>query len=136
MFGIFALIFGMYLSIKLPIQLVKHKQIMLENGITSTKFAFLQLSCLLYIVSLAGFALPFSWLDLMRPIPTGFLILMPGILIGKKISYSMSRTGINKAVNAGRAANNVMWLGIGVGIFITANIVFGLLYENIGNSLP
>ena len=118
------------------IKLIKHKKAMLDNGITSVKFIFLQLSCVLYIVSLAGFTLPFSWLDLFRPIPTGFLLLIPGIFLGKKISYSLERAGVDKAVIAGRAANSVMWLGIGIGIFIAAIIGFGLIFENISNSLP
>lgn len=136
MLGYVALIFIIYLSIKFSFQLIKHKQILLTHGISLAKITFLQYSSLFYIVSLIGYALPFPWLDLFRPIPTGFLILLPGIILGKKISNTMERVGIDKAANAGRAANNIMWLGIGAGIFIAANIILRLLIHNIGGDFP
>ena len=136
MLGYIALIFIIYLSVKLSLKLREHKKILLENKISSAKFIALQLAPLLYIVSLFGLTLPFSWLDLFRPIPTGFLLLIPGIILGKKISSSMDTVGIDKAAKAGRAANNIMWLGVGTAIFIAGNIVIHLLMGGIGSDIP
>jgi hypothetical protein len=136
MLGYVALIFIIYLSVKLSFQLAKHKQVLQTHGVSSAKFKLLQFSSLFYIVSLVGFALPLPWLDLFRPIPTGFLILLPGIVLGKKISNTMERVGVDTAANAGRAANNIMWLGIGTGIFMAANIILGLIISGVGSDIP
>jgi len=136
MLGYVALIFIIYLSIKLSLKLKEHKQVFLKYEVSSAKLTFLQLSPLLYVVSLFGFALPFPWLDLLRPIPTGFLLLMPGIIIGKKISGAMDRVGFDTAAKAGRAANNIMWLGIGAAIFIAGNIVIHALIYSVSSDMP
>jgi len=136
MLGYAALIFIIYLSVKLSLTLRRHKQVLLEHEVSSAKLIFLQLSPLLYIVSLFGFTLPFPWLDLFRPIPTGFLLLIPGIILGKKISGAMDRVGFDTVANAGRTANNIMWLGIGVAIFIAGNIIIRLLVNSVGNDIP
>ncbi|HHI94513.1 MAG TPA: hypothetical protein ENK04_13540 [Gammaproteobacteria bacterium] len=130
MLGYVALIFIIYLSIKLSFKLKGHKQVFLKYEVSSARLTFLQLSSLLYIVSLFGFALPFPWLDLLRPIPTGFLLLIPGIILGKKISGTMDRVGFDVAVKAGRVANNIMWLGVGTAIFMAGNILIRLLMGN------
>jgi len=116
-----------YLSIKLPLNLRKHKKVFLKHGVSSVKLTFLQLSPTLFVVSLFGFTLPFPWLDLLQPIPTGFLLLIPGIILGKKISSTMDLIGFDTAAKAGRAANNIMSLGIGAAIFMAGTIVIQLL---------
>ena len=136
MLGFVALIFIIYLSIKLSLKLREHKQVYLKYEVSSAKITSLQLSPLLYIVSIIGFALPFPWLDLFRPIPTGFLLLIPGIILGKKISGAMDRVGFDTAVKAGRAANNIMWLGLGAAIFLVGNIVFRLIIDSVGSDIP
>lgn len=136
MLGFVALIFIIYLSIKLSLKLREHKQVYLKHEVSSAKLASLQLSPLLYIVSIFGFAFPFPWLDLFRPIPTGFLLLIPGIVLGKKISGAMDRVGFDAAVKAGRAANNIMWLGIGTAIFMVGNIVIRLIIDSVGSDIP
>jgi len=135
MLGYVALIFIVYLSVKLSLKLREQKQVFLKYEISSAKLICLQLSPLLYIISLFGFALPFIWLDLLRPIPTGFLLLIPGIILGKTISGTMDRVGYDIAANAGRVANNIMWLGIGTAIFMAGNIVIQLLIGSVGNDI-
>ena len=136
MLGYAALIFIIYLSVKLSLRLRDHKRVFLEHEISSAKLTSLQLSPILYIVSLFGFALPFPWLDLFRPIPTGFLLLIPGIILGKKISGAMDRVGVDTAVKAGRAANNIMWLGIAAALFMAGNIVIQLIVVRVGSDIP
>ena len=136
MLGYIALIFIIYLSIKLSLQLSKHKKVMIDSGVSSVKFKIFQYSSYLYIVSLTGFILPFPWLSLISPIPTGFLLLAPGIILGKIISSLMERSGVDVAVNAGRAASKIMWLGIATGIFIAVNLVFWTLIDRVGNDIP
>lgn len=131
MLDYFALIFIVFLSIKLSLQLANHKQAFQAHGISQARRLALQLAPLLYILSLAGLAVPVSWLDLFGPIPVGFLLVLPGILLGRKISGSLGRVGIDTAAEAGRAAGNVMWLGAGVAIFMAANIVLGLVFRNV-----
>ena len=53
----------------------------------------------------------------------GFLVLVPGIILGYSISRTMERIGLDFAIRAGRVASNIMWLGVGTGIFIAANIL-------------
>jgi len=135
MLGYIGLIALIYLSFKLSFQLTTHKQVFQEYGIPPTKVYILQASSLLYILSLVGFTLPFSWLDLFRPIPIGFLLLLPGIIIGKKISNTMD-LGLQGPAAAGRVASNVMWLGIGTGIFIAGNIIVFLIFSSLGSDFP
>jgi len=131
MLGYIALIFIMYLSVKLSLSLMKHKEAFSSHDISSAKVITLQLSSLLYIVSLVGIALPLPALELLRPIPVGFLILLPGIILGHNISSHMQRVGLDYAISAGRSANNIMWLGVGTGIFMAANIVLGLILGHV-----
>jgi len=122
-----ALIFIVFLSVKLSFQLIKHKEAFSSHGVSSAKIFLLQLSSLLYIASLVGFALPMQSLEVLSPIPVGFLILLPGIILGYRISSHMQRVGRDYAISAGRAVNNIMWLGIATGIFMAANIVIGMI---------
>ena len=130
MLGYVALIFIIYLSVKLSLQLAKHKEAFSSHEVSSGKIILLQLSSLLYIASLVGLALPLQALELLRPIPVGFLILLPGIILGYNISSHMQRIGRDYAISAGRAANNLMWLGIATGIFMAANIGIGMILAN------
>jgi len=134
MLGIIVAIFIIYLSIKMSLQLKKHKEVFVLHGISSSKIIALQFAALLYILSLVGYILPVSMLDLIRPIPIGFLLLLPGIILGKKLSNAMECIGIDSASRAGRTANNIMWLGIGVGIYISANVILGLMIGSIGSN--
>ena len=119
-----------YSSIKLSFQLSKHKSAFNKHGVAANQVVWLQIASLLYALSLLGYILSFSVLDLFRPIPFGLLILLPGILLGKKLSAQMQLTGVTDGVNAGNVAGNIMWLGIATGIFIIANIMFTLLSES------
>jgi hypothetical protein len=121
------------LSVKLSLQIKKCKQALLSHGVSSGKYISLQLSPLLYIVSLVGFFLHFPWLD---SVTAGIVLLSPGIVLGKKIAHTMERVGIDTAANAGRVASNIMWLGIGAGIFMVANVILGLIIRSVGSDLP
>lgn len=131
MLGYVALIFIIYLSVRLSLQLMKHKEAFSSHEVSSAKIILLQLSSLLYIASLVGLALPMQALELLRPVPVGFLILLPGIIWGYSISSHMQRVGRDYAISAGKSANNIMWLGIATGIFMAANIGIGMILANV-----
>lgn len=136
MLGFVALIFIVYLGVKLSFELKKHKQVFLAHEISSSKYNFLLFSPAFYILSLLGLVLPFSLFDLFRPIPIGFLLLLPGIILGNQVSGALETVGIDTAVNASKAANNIMWLGIGTAIFMAANITLGLIMDSVGSDIP
>ena len=120
-----------FICLKFPIQLQKNKATFITNGISQLKFLFLQLSPLLYVLSVAGAQVPGTALNFFRPIPIGLLLLLPGIFLGTVISKKMQSAGIDTAVNSSRIAQNVMWLGIGIGIYITVTIIISLLVTNV-----
>ena len=125
-----------YFSVKSAIQLTPHWPVFETYGVSAQSVLFLQFSSILYIVSLAGLTLPFSGLGLLRPIPIGYLMLLPGILLGRKVSGVMDCVGIDKAAAAGRAANNIMWLGLGTGAFMTVIVAFDFIVSRVGNNIP
>jgi hypothetical protein len=131
MLGIVALIFIIILSVKLSLAMNKHCSAMLSNEIPLGSIRAIQMSPLLYIISLVAFVLPISWLVWLAPIPFGFLLLVPGIMLGKKFSMLLERSGTDVGVEAGRTVSNIMWLGIGVALFIAGNIAFSLMIPSV-----
>lgn len=130
MLGIVALLFLVFLSIKLGISLNGHFGVMRDNELSVSHIRALQISPLLYILSLVAFVLPISWLTWLAPIPFGFAILVPGVYLGYRASIKLEVGGTHMADDAGRAASNIMWLGIGVAIYILGNIVFSLVMQS------
>ena len=131
MLGIVALIFIIILSVKLSLAMNKHYSAMLSNEIPLGSIRTIQMSPLLYIISLVAFVLPISWLVWLAPIPFGSLLLVPGIMLGKKFSMLLERSGTDVGVEAGRTASNIMWLGIGVALFIAGNIAFSPMIPSV-----
>lgn len=127
MLGIVALIFIIILSIKLSIAINSHHPVMAANEMTPTRIRMLQISPLLYIPSVVAFVLPISWLIWLAPIPFGFLLLAPGITLGRKYSKLLECSGTDVGVEAGKTASNIMWLGVGTVIFIVGNLLVSLL---------
>lgn len=130
MLGIVGLIFIVILSVKLFVAMNKHHTAMVDNQITPVKIRILQLSPILYIPSVIAFVLPISWLVWLAPIPFGFLLLAPGITLGRKYSKLLECSGTDVGVEASKTASNIMWLGVGVVIFIIGNILISLLIPN------
>ena len=131
MLGIVALIFIIILSLKLGLAMNKHYSVMVSNEIAPTGIRAVQLSPLLYIISIVAFVLPISWPVWLAPLPFGFLLLIPGIMLGKKFSMLLERSGTDVGVEAGRTVSNVMWLGIGVATFIAGNIAISLMIPSV-----
>lgn len=127
MLGIVVLVFIVTLSIRLFLEMNKHRSVMVANEIALFTVRAVQISPLLYIPSVVAFVFPISWLVWLAPIPFGFLMLVPGITLGRKYSRLLERSGTDVGVAAGRTVSNIMWLGIGVVIFIVGNISFWLL---------
>ncbi len=127
MLGIATLIFIIILSFKLFIAMNRHYEVMVNNGVAPLKVRAVQISPLLYIPALAALVLPISWLGGLLLIPFGFLLLVPGITLGKKYSKMFECSGTDVGVAAGRTMSNIMWLGIGVIVFILGNSVISFL---------
>lgn len=134
MLGIVTLIFLVFLSIKLGISLNSHVSVMKDNELSSSQIRALQVSPLLYVLSLLALVLPISWLTWRAPIPLGFAILAPGIYLGHRASRKLDVGGTHMAAEAGRSASNIMWLGIGVAIYILGNILFSVVMQS-GNQV-
>lgn len=135
MLGYVTLMFVAFLSAKLALGLRNHKAAFETHGVGSARYTLLRLSPLLYIVSLLGL-LPFSGFDWFRPVPIGFLMLLPGVILGKKVARTLERVGIDRAIEAARAATNIMWLGIGTALFMAGNIGFVLIVRGVGSDIP
>lgn len=131
MLGIVALIFIIILSLKLSLAMNKHYSVMVSNGIAPAGIRAVQLSPLLYIIGIVAFILPISWPVWLVPLPFGFLLLIPGIMLGKKFSMLLECSGTDVGVEAGRTVSNVMWLGIGVATFIAGNIAISLMIPGV-----
>jgi len=125
--GIVALVFVIILSVKLSIAMNRHRAVMVSNDIAPTKIRMLQVSSLLYVPSVVAFGLPIGWPAWLAPIPFGFLLLVPGIALGRKYSKVMECSGTDVGVDAGRNASNIMWLGLGIVIFIVGNMLVASL---------
>lgn len=126
LFSIIVFILIVYFCIKLSLKLKVHKQVILKHGVSGFNLMFLQLSCYFYMAAAAGFALPFAWLDGLRPMPAGFILLFPGIILGNNIASTLNKTGINKASDAGHIARQVSYVGIGSAIIFSIYIVLSL----------
>lgn len=129
MLELVALALFVLVSVKLSYALSSHASVMAKSEIEGAQFRALQMSPLLYIPTLIAFVLPVSWLAWLSPIPFGFLLLLPGIVLGKKYSAILERAGTDEAESAGRSASNIMWLGIAAAVFITAIVLISIGME-------
>ncbi len=126
MLGIVALIFIIILSVKLFLNMNRHYPAMVNNAIHPAKARVIQVAPLLYIPGVITLMLSISRL-MLAPIPIGFLLLLPGILLGRKYSKLLECSGTDVGVEAGRTVANIMWLGIGAGVFSAANLLLTLI---------
>jgi len=131
--GYIGLIVIVYLAIKLCISINPQIPVMVEHNISQTKARILQYSPLLYIISLVAFVAPISSLKLLAPIPLGFLLLAPGILLGKNCASTLELSGTDRTYKAKDISSNIMWLGIATVIFIIANIALAYMLKNAAN---
>ena len=122
MLGYVALVYLAVLSARLAFSLRSHKEVIERYGSSNAQFIGLQLSLILYVVSLIGFAIPVGALKYFAPIPRGFLFLVPGIVLGRKISSRLETAGNDVAEKTSRVVSNAFWLGVGTAIFLAGNI--------------
>ena len=127
MLGYVAFLFLTVLSVRLALSLRSYREVIARVGFSTFQFRMLQTSLLLYVLSLLGFAVPVGVLKILAPIPLGFLLLIPGILLGKKISARLETAGNDVAERASRVVVNAFWLGIGSGVFMAGNIAVELI---------
>lgn len=132
MLGYFGLLVIFYFSVKLCLSINPQIPVMVEHKITQPRARILQFSPLLYIISLVAFVVPYSWLKLLAPIPLGLLLLVPGILLGKKCAGMLDRSGTDRTSKAKDISFNIMWLGLATLIFIVVNIALSYMLQNAG----
>lgn len=135
MLGIVTLIFIVILSVKLSVTMNQHVSVMVSNAIPKSKVRAVQVAPLLYIPSLVGLVFPVSWLAWLAPIPFGLLLLVPGIVLGSKYSKLLECAGTDVAGRASRAVSNIMWLGLGVVIYIAGNIFLAIIFHQASPAL-
>lgn len=127
MFGLAALIFILILVLKLQTGLKNNKIGFVEHGISEKNHALLSVYLWLYLIPLLILAFPINPLIyLLYPLPILILFIIPGITLGRKTGNILSTSGIDIGVEAGKTAENVMWLGIGSLLFVLGNWGFGI----------
>ena len=131
MLGYVALICILVASVKVSIGLQSHRSVFKAHGVSPLQVSALQLSLLLYALSLLAFALPVSWLRFLAPIPFGFLLLAPGIVLGWRIAARLD-TGYDAASQASRVASSALWAGLAALAFIAGNIIVRFIYRSFG----
>lgn len=127
MLGIAVLIFILILVLKLQTALKNNKTGFVEHGVSEKYYTFLVVSLWLYLMPLLILVFPINPLIyLLYPLPILILFIIPGIVYGRKTGAVLSTSGIDIGVNAGKTAENVMWLGIGSLLFVLGNWGFGI----------
>ena len=126
MLGYIVQILIVFFSLKMCVSLNPQFPVMMEHKISLTRARFLQFSPLLYVISLGAFVIPHPWLNILAPVPFGLMLLVPGIVLGKKCADILDRSGTDRTNNAKNISSNIFWLGIATLIFILANIALSL----------
>jgi hypothetical protein len=111
--------------IKLNSTLSTQREHFVNNGIAEKELVLLRLFMWLYVGVLLIVNIPVSpLLYTIHPIPIILIVLVPGVLKGKRLNSLLEVSGTDRGVAAGRVADKVAWLGIGIGIYILASWVF------------
>ena len=127
MLGIAALIFIVILVLRLQTALKNNKTGFVEHGVPEKNYTVLIVSLWLYLIPLLILVFPVNPLIyLLYPLPLIVLFIIPGIVYGRRTGAMLSTSGIDIGVNAGRTAENVMWLGVGSLLFVLGNWGFGI----------
>ena len=127
MLGIAALIFIVILVLRLQTALKNNKTGFVEHGVPEKNYTVLIVSLWLYLIPLLILVFPVNPLiHLLYPLPLIVLFIIPGIVNGRRAGAILSTSGIDIGVNAGRTAENVMWLGVGSLLFVLGNWGFGI----------
>lgn len=128
--GLILLIVITVLSIKFAVTINRYYGEMVAVGIGPLKIRSIQVSSLLYVLPVVAMSFPFSWLIWLTPIPFGFLLLIPGIVLGKLNAMPLERSGKDVGVEAGRAVANVMWLGIAIVIYMIGSVTLSVIIHS------
>ena len=131
MIGYAALIFLVVLAFRTTLSLGRHREAFAEHAVSKNQVTLLQASMLLYVVSLLAFAIPVSVLRYLAPIPLGVLLLLPGIVLGRRLAAKLD-TGHDAAIGASRAASNASWLGLAALLFMAVNIGIAFMLRHAG----
>ena len=126
MIGYIVLIIIVYLSFKYSFKVKRNMETFKENGMSTLAIYLLNFSSLLYIISILAFIFPISWLTNFLQLFLAYLLILPSIYLGYVISSKMEKVGLELAAKGARIADAIMWLGVGLSVFITGNILVEL----------
>lgn len=132
MLGYVALIFLVVLAFKITFSLEKHRAAFTKNAVPGHLVNLLQVSVLLYVVGMLTFAMPVSVLRYLAPAPFGLILLLPGIVMGRRLAAKLD-TGHDIAAGASRAASDAAWLGLATLVFISANVCVAFMLHHTGS---
>jgi len=121
MIGYIVLIIIVYLSFKYSFKVKRNMETFKENGMSTLAIYLLNFSSLLYIISILAFIFPISWLTNFLQLFLAYLLILPSIYLGYVISSKMEKVGLELAAKGARIADAIMWLGVGLSVFITGN---------------
>ena len=120
------------LSINVAVAVARQGAVMGEQGVSAAGILALRLSPLLYVVSLLIFtfeALPRAS-GVLLVLAIGLLV--PGFVLGARVSSRLARVGQDVVERASRTASNVMWLAPASAAFIAGNLVVAFAVNSIG----
>ena len=121
---------------KLNGSIKENKNGYLNHGISSKDYKKLIITLWFYVFPVLIIAFPIKYfIYFIYPIPFLILFFIPGIRAGKKIGKSLSTSGIDVGVKAGRVADNVMSLGIGALLLVLGIWAFGYFNLYLEHSL-
>ncbi|MDH5784121.1 MAG: hypothetical protein OEZ16_00765 [Chromatiales bacterium] len=136
MLGYVALAFIIFFCFKWNKEIKLQKNVFIDHGISENQYRFLILFTWLYLAPLLAFAFPYnSLVHLIYPVPVILVLFLPGIVVGRSVSRKLEVSGVDVGVNAGRAASNNMWLGVGGLCFVFFNWLFGVLITGAANTM-
>ena len=116
--------------------LKENKNGFLNHGISSKDYKKLKFTLWLYVLPVLIIAFPIKYfIYFIYPIPLLILFFIPGIKISKKTGKSLSTSGIDVGVKAGKVADNVMALGIGAMLLVLGIWAFGYFNLYLEHSL-
>lgn len=128
-----ACLFMAFFAVRISVSLGRQRAVFDAHAVPGWQVRFLQVGVLLYVLSLFIAMTPAAMLPAFALILAGFLLLAPGLVLGRRLAVRMD-VGHDAAVRASQAASAAFWLGIAVILFLATNLVVFFGMGQLGNS--